>query len=241
MIMMAIYTAILAFSAYLASFLGARTLSQLARNAGLPAIYAQVAIPLSFIAFLMVASLATGVLLAALLMMLSGAMNKPQTPLMARTVLLPMVAAILLATLGVWESPGVWPASVPVIGFLFLAALIFAAALSATYTAELSLPVVSGVALAAALPLMLAPLVFLGAHGSIALDVALILAAVAGGLVVLPESSIAASFVRMPLAIMMAYGAVQAMHYGAWPLGIVSLLIWLAGVKLMPRSLQAGL
>ena len=241
MIMMAIYTAILVFSAYLASFLSGRTLWRLARNAGFPVIYAQVAIPLAFIAFLMVASLATGVLLAALLLVVSGLTHKPQTPLLARSVLLPLLAAILLATVGVWESPGAWPASVPVIGFLLLATIIFAAAMFATRPAELSMPMISGLTVAAALPLMVAPLVFPGAHSSMALDVALILAAVAGGLVVLPASSVAAGFVRLPLAVLMAYGAIQAMHYGAWPLGIVSLLIWLAGVKLMPRAIPAGL
>lgn len=241
MIMMSIYTAIIAFSAYLTSFLGGRTLARLSRNIGFPVLYAQIAISLAFIAFLMVVGMATGALLAALLLAVVGLVNKPQAPLMARSVFLPCIAAIVLATIGVWESPGTWPASVPLIGFLLLSAAIFSAALFATRAAELTIPVLSGVALAAALPLMLAPLVFADAHSSMALDMAIILAAIAGGLVVLAESTVAASFVRLPLAVLMAYGAIQAMHYGAWPLGIASLLIWLAGVKLAPRALPAGI
>lgn len=241
MIMMGIYTAILAFSAYLASYLGGRTVWRLARSGGFPKLYAQLPVPLAMIGFLTVVSMATGVLLAALLMAVLGAVQKPDMPVSARSVFLPLLAAVLLATVGVWESPGHWPASVPVIGFLVLAALVFTAAIFATRTAELTMPVLSGVAVAAALPLMLAPVVFPGAHSSMALDSAIILAAVLGGLRVLPESTVAASFVRLPLAVLLAYGAIQAMHYGAWPLGIVSLLIWLAGVKLAPRALPMGM
>lgn len=241
MIMMGIYTAILAFSAYLASYLGGRTAWRLARGAGFPKLYVQLPVPLAMLGFLTVVSMPTGVVLAALLLAVMGAVQAPSAPITTRSVFLPLLAALLLATVGVWESPGNWPASVPLIGFLLVAALAFAASLFATRTAELTVPVLSGVAVAAALPLMLAPLVFAGAHSSMALDSAIILAALLGGLIVLPESTVAASFVRLPLAVLLAYGAIQAMHYGAWPLGVVSLLIWLAGVKLAPRALPAGI
>lgn len=235
MIMMGIYTAIIAFSAYLASYLGARTIWRLARSGGFPMTYAQLPVPLAMIGFLTVISMATGVLIAALLVAVMGAVQKPDSPVTARTTLLPLTAAILLATVGVWESPGQWPASVPVIGFLLLAALLFSASLFAARTAELSMPVLSAVTLAALLPLMVAPLVFPEVHGSMALDSAIILAALLGGLMVLPETLASAAFVRLPLSLFVAYGAIQAMHYGAWPLGIVAFMVWLAGVKLAPR------
>lgn len=235
MIMMGIYTAILAFSSYLASYLGARTIWRLARSGGFPMTYAQLPVPLAMIGFLTVVSMATGVLIAALLVAVMGAVQKPDLPVTARTNLLPLIGAMLLATVGVWESPGQWPASVPVIGFLLLAALLFAASLFATRTAEMSMPVLSAVTLAALLPLMLAPLLYPGVHGSMALDSAIVLAALLGGLIVLPETLASAAFVRLPLSLFVAYGAIQAMHYGAWPLGIVAFMVWLAGVKLAPR------
>lgn len=240
MIMMGIYTVIIAFSAYLASYLGGRTIWRLARSGGFPMHYAQLPVTLAMIGFLTVVSMAAGVLIAALLVAVMGAMQQPEQLTSARTVLLPTLAAILLATVGVWESPGSWPTSVPTIGFIILAALLFATSLFATRTAELSMPVLSWVALASVLPLMVAPLVFPGVHGSMALDSAIILAALLGGLIVLPATAVAAGFVRLPLALFITYGAIQAMHYGAWPLGMVALMVWLAGVKLAPRTMAAG-
>lgn len=241
MAMMSVYIVILVFSAYLTSYLGARTLARLARTGGFSAEYSQMAITLSMIGFLTVVSMATGVLLAALLLTAMGVWVGADTPTMRRNVVLALLAAVVLTTIGVWESPGAWPASVPLIGWLVLSALVTAASLFATRGAELSVPVLSGVALAAALPLILAPLLFPAVHGSMALDAAILLAALLGGLVVLPQSAMAARFLRLPLAALLAYGAIQAMHYGAWPLGAVSLLIWLAGVKLAPRALPAGM
>lgn len=237
MIMMGIYTVILAFSSYLVGLLGTRTLLRIARAVGLPAIYAQVAMVLAVIGFLTVVSMPTGVLLAALLTMVSaGVAQASLAGTSIRSGLLLLLAAMVLAVVGVWESPGAWPASVPLPGFLLLAAFVFAAALFATRSAEVTMPVLLGIAVASSLPLMVAPLVFAGVHGSMALDAAIILAGLTGGAMVLPASAVAAGFVRLPLAVLMAYGAIQAMHYGAWPLGIVSTLIWLAGVKLAPRA-----
>lgn len=228
MFMMALYTVVIVGSAYLLGWLGTRTLLRFSKQLGFDAGYAQLAITLAMVAFLTVVSMATGVLIAALV----GAVAWVVT----RSPWLPLAAMVILATVGVWESPGAWPASVPVIGFLLLSALIFAASLFAARTATVSVPVLSGIAMAASLPLMLVPVVFEGAHSSLALDVGIILAALAGGLLVVSERAVAASLLRVPLSVLMAYGAIQAMHYGAWPLGVVSILIWLAGLKLAPRA-----
>ncbi len=234
--MMGIYTVVLTFSSYLISLLGTRAFLRIARSGGLPKIYSQLAMVLAMIGFLTVVSMPTGVLLAALLAAAVAAITNPHNATAGRGTLLPLLAAVVLGTVGVWESPGAWPASVPLIGFLLLAAVVFAGALFATRTAEVTLPVLVGITVAAALPLMIAPLVFANAHGSMALDEAIILAALLGGIIVQTAGTVVAGFVRLPLAVLMAYGAIQAMHYGAWPLGIVSLLIWLAGVKLAPRA-----
>ncbi len=231
MVMMAFYTMVVVGSAWLAGLLGTRTLARIGKQVGYPVGYAQLAMTLAMIGFLTVVSMATGVLLAALV----GALAWTVT----RSPWLPLAAMVILATVGVWESPGAWPASVPVIGFLLLAALLFAASLFAARTADIALPVLAAVTMAASLPLMVAPIVFTAAHGSMALDMGIILAALAGGLAVLPGSAIAAPILRLPLAVLVAYGAIQAMHYGAWPLGIVSILIWLAGLKLAPRELAS--
>ena len=232
MVMMAVYTLVIAGSAYFLAWAGTRVFARLAKQGGFDAQYVQVAMTLSMIGFLTVVSMATGVLLAALLGALAW--------LAKRSPWLPLAAMVVLATVGVWESPGAWPASVPLIGFLLLAALCFAASLFAARSAELSLPMIGAVTMAACLPLIAAPLVFAGAHSSLALDASIILAALAGGMAVLPASSVVAPFVRLPLAVLVAYGAIQAMHYGAWPLGVVSLLIWLAGLKLAPREHSAN-
>lgn len=227
--MMVLYTVVIVGSAYLAGLLGTRTLARIGKQVGLPPHGAQLAMALSMIAFLTVVSVATGVVLAALVGALAW--------LVTRSVWLPLAAMALLATVGVWESPGSWPASVPVIGFLLLAALVFAASLAAARTAEMALPVLAGVTVAAYLPLLVAPVVFTHAHTSLALDAGIVLAALAGGAIVLPGATVSAALLRLPLAVLVAYGAIQAMHYGAWPLGVVSVLIWLAGLKLAPRAL----
>ena len=221
--MMAFYTVLIVGSAYVAALLGGRTLARIGKQVGFAEHYAQLAITFAALAFLTVVSVATGVVLAALLGALAW--------LVTRSAWLPLAAMVVLATVGVWESPGSWPASVPVIGFLLLAALLFAAR-----TAEIGLPMFAAVTVAACLPLLAAPVVFASAHGSMALDAGIVLAALAGGLMALPGAPVAAPLLRLPLAVLVAYGAVQAMHYGAWPLGIVSILIWLAGLKLAPRE-----
>ncbi len=231
--MMAFYTVIIVGSAYLGAVMGGRVLARLAKQIGFAPEYAQAAITVSMLAFLTVVSMEAGVLIAAIV----GA----TAWLIVRSPWVPMVAMVLLACVGVWASPGTWPASVPVIGFILLAAVIFAASLFAARTAELELPVLSVVTMAACLPLIASPLVFSGVHTSMALDAGIILATLLGGMIALSESAVAAALLRMPLAVLVAYGAIQAMHYGAWPLGIVSLLIWLAGLKLAPRSTQAVL
>lgn len=232
MVMMVIYTAVIVGSAYLAGLLVTRVLARIGKQVGFDIRYAQIGVSLSMIAFLTVVSMATGVLIAALI----GALAWVVT----RSLWLPLAAMVVLATVGVWESPGAWPASVPLIGFLLLAALLFSASLFAARTAEISLPFLSAIALAASLPLIVAPLVFEAAHSSAALDAAIILAALAGGLLVLPGTTIVAPLLRLPLSVLVAYGAIQAMHYGAWPLGIVSIVIWLAGLKLAPRELASA-
>lgn len=226
--MMAFYTVLIVGSAYVAALLGGRTLARIGKQVGFAEHYAQLAITFAALAFLTVVSVATGVVLAALLGALAW--------LVTRSAWLPLAAMVVLATVGVWESPGSWPASVPVIGFLLLAALLFAASLFAARTAEIGLPMFAAVTVAACLPLLAAPVVFASAHGSMALDAGIVLAALAGGLMALPGAPVAAPLLRLPLAVLVAYGAVQAMHYGAWPLGIVSILIWLAGLKLAPRE-----
>lgn len=230
--MMAVYTVVVAGSAFLAGLLGARTLARMGTQVGYAAGYAQLAISISMLGFLTVVSMATGVLLAGLVGALAW--------MVTRAAWAPLAIMVVLATAGVWESPGAWPASVPVIGFLLLAALVFTASLVAARTAELALPVLAAVTMAASLPLMLAPMVFDAAHGSMALDAGIMLAALGGGLMALPGAAVAAPLLRLPLAVLVAYGAIQAMHYGAWPLGIVSILIWLAGLKLAPRAVASA-
>lgn len=229
--MMSVYTLVILLSAWLGGWIGARMLARFAKQIGFDAQYAQAAITLSMLAFLTVVSVSAGALIAAIVAALAG--------FVTRSPWVPLLVVIALATVGVWESPGTWPEAVPEIGFLLLAAVVFALSVGAARTAALALPVLGGVTGAACLPLLIAPFVFSAAHTSLALDAAIILAALAGGIVVLSRTVEAAAFVRMPLAVLMAYGAIQAMHYGAWPLGIVSLLIWLAGLKLAPRAAQA--
>lgn len=232
MFMMSVYSVVIVGSAWLAGWIGARTLARFAKQIGFDPRYAQAAMTISMLAFLTVVSVAAGVLIAAIVGALAW--------LVTRSSWVPLLVMVLLATVGVWESPGAWPAEVPEIGFLLLAAVIFGVSVFAARTAELPLPVLGGVTGAACLPLLIAPFVFPAAHSSLALDAAIILAALVAGIMALPKSAMAAPFLRLPLAVLVAYGATQAMHYGAWPLGIVSLLIWLAGLKLAPRSMQAA-
>ena len=233
MVMTVLYAAIMVGSAFLGGWLGARTLARLGQQVGFASDYAQAAMSMAMIGFLTVVSMEAGVLIAAMVAAAAG--------LVTRAAWLPLLAVVLLATVGVWASPGSWPASIPEIGFLVMAAGIFAVSLWAARGAQLALPVLGGVSVAACLPLLLAPLVFAPVHGSLALDAAIILAALAGGILVLPRTAVAAPLLCLPLAVLIAYGAIQAMHYGAWPLGIVSLLIWLAGLKLAPRAVAVGL
>lgn len=229
--MTVLYAAVVIGSAWLAGWMGARTLARLGQQVGWRMEYAQAAMTIAMIAFLTVVSMPAGVLIAAIVGALAW--------LATRHAWAPLLAMVLLATLGVWESPGSWPASVPEIGFLVLAAAILAASLFAARGAVIALPMLGAVSAAACLPLLIAPLVFADAHSSLSMDAAIILAALGGGIAVLPRSALAAPLLVLPLAVLMAYGAIQAMHYGAWPLGIVSLLIWLAGLKLAPRPVQA--
>jgi hypothetical protein len=231
MAMTVVYALVVIGSAFLAGWMGARTLARLGKQIGFSAEYAQAAITIAMIGFLTVVSMPAGVLIAAIVGALASWAG--------RYAWLAMLAMVALATAGVWESPGSWPEEIPEIGFLLLAAVIVAASLFAARGAQLTLPVLGGVAAASCMPLLIAPLVFAPVHSSLALDAAIILAALAGGVWVLPRGAAAAPLLRLPLAVLVAYGAIQAMHYGAWPLGIVSLLIWLTGVKLAPRAVQA--
>jgi len=85
-------------------------------------------------------------------------------------------------------------------------------------------------AVAAAVPLAFAPLLFASAHSSLALDAGLLCAALVGGMRTVNSHTRAAAFVRLPIALLLVYGMMQAVRYGAWPLAVCSLLTWVVGM-----------
>lgn len=235
MFAMAIYTLIIVGSAFLASWAGIRVFSKLVRDAELPATLPQLAISISALAFLTVVSMPAGVMIAALVLTVTGALMKPEWTVTSRALGLPLLAAVLLATIGVWESPGAWPAQLPLGAALLGAAVVFGGILEIGRRAQPSVLTLGGITAFALLPLIAAPLVFSTAHSSLATDAAILLTALLGGMILLPDQTNSSPMVRFPVALFIAYGSIQAMHYGAWPLGIAALAIFAGGIRFAPQ------
>ena len=236
--MMGLYSVILAFSTFVASLLGTRILLRLLQELDFQPAHAQLAVILSAIGFLTVVSLPAGILLAALVLVLQGLLAI-RINLSKGILQLLTLAAILLALVGIHQSPGSWPAPLADWMILPLAGLLLFALLAGVGRSSLSFNQASLIAISALVPISLAPLFFSAAHSSLALDTAIINAALIGGLIVLPQQS-ASSHFKLPLVALVGYAAIQTAHYGAWPLALVSLAILLAGMFSLRSQAEAS-
>lgn len=226
---MVVYQLVLILSALFASAAIGMVLRYACRVLGVPAQHAQLGMVIAALGFLIVVALPAPVVIAALLLVL-GALIAPRTDFWVWAMRVP--AAVLVA-LGIAQSAGGWPSGD---GYLLLAAAAggFAIALCGLMgCASLALPRLQSVVALAALPLLAAPLVMPQVHTSLALDAALLLAALLGGRV--HGAHTASLPVRLLVAAIMAYLPMQAAHYGAWPLALVSVALLLGGFVTMGR------
>jgi hypothetical protein len=236
MAMMALYIVILCSSAYFASFAGGRVGNRILRELDASRERTQLATALSLLMFFTVVSAPAGVMVAALLMIVLGFLKPGVWLLGERQVVAALALAVLVAVIGISAAPGIWPSMLPEMVWWLVAALVVAVCLLAANRCEAALEDFSIVAMASVAPLILAPLLFPDAHSSLAIDAALLISALLGGVVASSQPQRITALLKLPVALMIAFGVVQALRYGAWPLAMTSLLVWLGGLIAAQQS-----
>jgi hypothetical protein len=218
--MVTTYTIILCFSACFTAFVLVRGAQLVARLSGLTdRLPAGAYILLSLLGFLMVAAAPAKLLSAMLLLTIAGVIGVfNYLPSIARWGM-PLIAAVLASTSTPLPAiPGIPNAMVPLLAM----GLLFALTMAAEHGADDTILGGSGV-IAALLPLVVAPLIF-GAPSYLALDAALVAAALAGGALAAPAGA-TLGFARAPFALLTGWLILRAVAYGAWPCALVSLAV----------------
>lgn len=237
--MMVLYILILCGSAYFASFAGMRVGNRILREMDAPRARAQVAMALSLICFLTIVSAPTGVMTGALLVAIFGVVYPLLPPLGDWRGSVPLLAAAGMGVVGVTGAPGAFPAMVPAVVWWAVSFGVFLAYMLSVRHAAPSLQNFSAVAIVAVIPLGLAPLLFADAHHSLAVDGGLIASALLGGVVASTHAQATSAFLRLPVAMVTAYLALQAVRYGAWPLAGVCVVLWFLGMATMQRQARS--
>lgn len=233
--MMAVYELILVVSTLFCSWSAGRIAIFLLKELGLKPKYAQLATILSMLAFLLIISVPAGLLIGALVLVISGIVTPGARSHFSIETLLPLLIAATLALVGLQESPGTWPTFVSVMAIEACAWAVFAASVMIARGTQIhTLHFNLGTTLAV-LPLALVPVLYADAHDSLALDAGLVCAALVGGMRTVHRDMNAAAFVRLPVALIVGYGIMQAVHYGAWPIATASLLIWIFSMLIGAR------
>jgi len=230
-----IYAVLIIASAWVTSFLGSRGAQRVLKELDLPRSHAQLAVTLPMIAFLVVVSLPAGVVLAAMVLMIDG-VRSPDAASRPLRKTWPWLLAILLFGLGLTESPGTWPPALPGWALPVIAAGAVVPLLMAAH--RLPAPTLRRqclLLLVACLPLMAAPVLFKTAHASLMIDTAIMCAAVCAGALVLPATMPVAALLRLPVTLLFFHAVVQALHYGAWPMAGLALVLWVGGMFMTGR------
>jgi hypothetical protein len=233
--MMAMYELILIFSTLFCSWAIGRVALFLLHELGMKTKYAQLATILSMLVFLMVVSVPAGLLIGAFLMLVTGIVTPGARSNFSIIILLPLLIAASLALIGLRESPGSWPEILPPLVIEMWAWIVFAACVLIARSVQVRTAQFNAWTVFSILPLALGPVLYPRAHDSLALDAAIICAALAGGMRTVKGDMNATAFVRLPVALMVGYGIMQALRYDAWPLAAVSMVIWLGGLLLSSR------
>lgn len=235
--MMILYAIVILGSALLVSLIGCRIFTRILREVEGPMARAELACVISAIAFYTVVSLPAGAVIAAIVATLLGYFQR-SLALPALRSIGPLALVVAFALVGVAQSPGAWPAVVPGWVFLLPSALVLVGMIAVAERQHMLFLHYAGVSMAAGVPLMVAPLLFSTAHHSLALDHAILCAALLGGILGLKPAP-TALLLRLPVAMLLAYQIVQAAHYGAWPLAVLALLIWVGGMIAVGRRAAA--
>ncbi|PZP86380.1 MAG: hypothetical protein DI582_03300 [Azospirillum brasilense] len=233
--MMAFYSLLLILSAFVLSAGLGRVLYYVLKGAGQSRYYAPVATMIVMLGFLMVVSLPAGVLVAGWMLLLM-AISQPQTlvGLSLRTVL-PILIASTLGLIGLHESPGVWPSMLPVPVITGIVWLVFISCLMLGYGSRADLGQSNLLTAAALIPVALTPVLYPHAHISLAIDAAIIIAALTGGARTAGARMQTPGYLLLPVGLMVAYCLIQTVRYGAWPLAAAGLLIWAVGTLTLNR------
>lgn len=231
---MAVYQFVLIFSAWFVSWGMGRVLVYALRVMAIPLHYAQLATLVALLGFLMVVGVPAGVLVGAWVLAAMGVLK----PRLLLTRILPIAIAAFLGVIGLQESPGEWPTSLPDVVFYGFAAILFFVMTFLADDVQATRAQFNGVSALASIPLACVPFLFSTAHASFALDAGLLIASLVGGMHVVRGDPPSAAFLRMPVGLVMGYSIMQAVHYHAWPLALASTLIWLLGMLVYRKPLH---
>lgn len=233
--MIEFYSLVILGSAFVLARLASLVIRHVLLRAGGSLRYLSFGVLLMITGFLMVVSMPAALLLA--VMLLSVAAMAPSEALSVRSwrAILPMGIAAILGVLSLQESPGAWPISLPLPAIMGILWLGFFGHLLLSYGARMNMLEGQTLTLAALLPVAITPLIYAQAHVSLSMDVGIIIAGLAGGARYADHRAHCPPFFLMPLAMLIAYLAVQAVRYGAAPMAMLSMLIWLIGIFVLSR------
>lgn len=228
MIMMGLYSLILAASAAFAAWAGERVFTRVLREMDAPDELSQVMVALAAIAFFVVVALPAAMVIGALLLLVLGALKRPTPP--------GLVIAVLLGLYGLAELHSNWPMPLPFGAWWDMSGVIWFALLLPATRVQPSQWVFSVAIIFSALPLALAALFFPAVHGSMALDVAILSAALLGGVLSPYAAQPATLMLRLVGAFLLGGLIVQTLHYGAWPVAVLSAGLWLVSMFWLKRK-----
>jgi hypothetical protein len=233
--MMAFYSLLLILSAFVLSAGLGRVLYYVLKGAGQSQFYAPAATVLVMLGFLMVVSLPAGVLVAGWLLLLTGITQTQALPRRSLRGVLPLVLASTLGLVGVYESPGAWPTMIPSLAMMGIVWLVFMGCLVLGHGSRADLGQSNLLTAASLLPVAITPVLYTQAHISLAIDAAIIIAALTGGARTAGARMQTPAYLLLPIGLLVGYCLIQTVRYGAWPLAASGLLIWAVGTLTLNR------
>lgn len=236
MIMMTLYSLIFVASTAFASWAGERIFTRVLREMAAPDTLSQLMVVLAALGFLIVIAAPAAWIVGGLVVMVL-AMRSPGTPMAFPELsgLLWLALASLLGVFGLSELAGRWPGFAPQAVWWGPALVAWFLLLLPAQRVQPSQWAYSGAITVSALPLIIAPL-FTGAHGSLALDAGIVIAALLGGVLSPYAAQPATAMLRLSMAYLLVALQLGAAYYGAWPAVALSVLLWFGALAHLKRQ-----